>query len=36
MDGKHEAFSLAWDLILQLQNEFPKNVMRAIWSDNST
>ena len=27
-------FSHAWDLILRLQNEFPKNAMRAIRSDN--
>ena len=36
MEGKDEAFSHAWDLILQLQNEFPKNAMRAIRSYNGT
>ena len=36
MESKDEAFSHARDLILQLQNEFPKNVMRAIHSDNGT
>jgi transposase InsO family protein len=36
MEGKDEAFSHARDLILRLQNEFPKNVMRAIHSDNGT
>jgi transposase InsO family protein len=36
MEGKDEAFSHAWDLILQLQNEFPKNVMRSIHNDNDT
>jgi len=35
MEGKDEAFSHARDLILQLQNELPKNAMRAIHSDNS-
>ena len=34
--GKDEAFSHARDLILRLQNEFPKNAMRAIHSDNGT
>jgi transposase InsO family protein len=34
MESKDEAFSYAQDLILRLQNEFPKNVMRAIRSDN--
>jgi hypothetical protein len=34
MEGKDKAFSHARDLILWLQNEFPKNVMRAIRSDN--
>jgi transposase InsO family protein len=34
IESKDEAFSLAQDLILRLQNEFPKNVMRAICSDN--
>ena len=36
MESKDEAFSHARDLILQLQNEFPKNAMRAIRSDNGT
>jgi len=36
MEGKDEAFSHARDLILWLQNEFPKNAMRAIHSDNGT
>ena len=36
MEGKDEAFSDARDLILRLQNEFPKNAMGAIHSDNST
>jgi IS30 family transposase len=36
MEGKDEAFSHAWDLILRLQNEFPKNTMRAIHNDNGT
>jgi hypothetical protein len=36
MEGKDEAFSHARDLILWLQNEFPKNAMRAIHSDNDT
>jgi hypothetical protein len=34
MEGKDEAFSYAQDLIFQLQNEFLKNAMRAIHSDN--
>jgi transposase InsO family protein len=34
IESKDEAFSLAQDLILWLQNEFPKNVMRANCSDN--
>jgi transposase InsO family protein len=34
--GRDEDFSHAWDLILRLQNEFPKNAMRAIHSDNVT
>jgi transposase InsO family protein len=34
MKGKDEVFSHARDLILRLQNEFPKNAMRAIRSDN--
>jgi transposase InsO family protein len=36
MENKDEAFSLARYLILWLQNEFPKNAMRAIRSDNGT
>ena len=36
MEGKDEAFSHASDLILLLQNEFPKNTMRAIHSHNGT
>jgi hypothetical protein len=36
MESKDEAFSHARDLILRLQNEFPKNVMRAIRNDNGT
>jgi transposase InsO family protein len=36
MESKDEAFSHAQDLILWLQNEFPKNAMRVIRSDNST
>ena len=36
MEGKDEAFSHARDLILRLQNEFPKNAIRAIHSDNGT
>jgi transposase InsO family protein len=36
VEGKDEAFSHARDLILWLQNEFPKNAMRAIHSDNGT
>jgi transposase InsO family protein len=36
MQGKDETFSHAWDLILWLQNEFPKSAMRAIRSDNGT
>jgi hypothetical protein len=36
MKSKDEAFSLAWDLILWLQNGFPKNIMRVIRSDNGT
>ena len=35
MESKDEAFSHARDLILQLQNEFPKNAMRVINSDNA-
>jgi hypothetical protein len=36
MEGKDDAFSHARGLILWLQNEFPKNAMRAIRSDNGT
>jgi transposase InsO family protein len=36
MEGNDEAFSYARDLILRLQNEFTKNAMRAIRSDNGT
>jgi transposase InsO family protein len=36
MVSKDEAFTHARDLILRLQNEFPKNAMRAIRSDNGT
>jgi hypothetical protein len=36
MEGKDEVFSHARDLILWLQNEFPKNAMRAIRSNNGT
>jgi transposase InsO family protein len=36
MTVKDEDFTHARDLILQLQNEFPKNAMRAIRSDNGT
>jgi transposase InsO family protein len=36
MESKDEAFSHAQNLILQLQNEFPKNAIRAIRSDNGT
>jgi transposase InsO family protein len=36
MTMKDEAFTHARDLILRLQNEFPKNAMRAIHSDNGT
>jgi transposase InsO family protein len=34
MKAKDEAFTHARDLILRFQNEFPKNAMRAIHSDN--
>jgi hypothetical protein len=34
MKAKGEAFTHARDLILRLQNEFPKKVMRAIRNDN--
>jgi transposase InsO family protein len=36
MKVKDEAFTQAQDLLLRLQNEFPKNAMRAIRSDNGT
>lgn len=36
MKEKDEDFTQARDLILQLQNEFPKNAMRAIHGDNRT
>jgi transposase InsO family protein len=36
MVAKNGAFTHARDLILRLQNEFPKNVMRVIHSDNGT
>jgi hypothetical protein len=36
MKVKDEDFSHTRDLILRLQNEFPKNAMRAIYSDNGT
>ena len=36
MESKDEAFSHARDFILRLQNEFPKNAMRAICSNNGT
>ena len=36
MESKDEAFPHARDLILWLQNEFPKNAMRAIRSDNGS
>jgi transposase InsO family protein len=36
MKAKDEAFTHGRDLILQLQNKFPKNSMRAIQSDNGT
>jgi hypothetical protein len=36
MTTKDEAFTHARDLILRLQNEFPKNAMRAIRSGNGT
>jgi hypothetical protein len=34
MEGKDEDFSHARDLILRLQNVFPKKAMRAIRNDN--
>ena len=36
MKAKDEAFTHARDLILRLQNEFPKNAMRAIRNVNGT
>jgi transposase InsO family protein len=36
MESKDEPFSHARDMIRRLQNEFPKNAMRAIRSDNGT
>ena len=36
MTTKDEAFTHARYFILRLQNEFPKNAMRAIRSDNGT
>jgi transposase InsO family protein len=36
MKVKDEDFSHTRDLILRLQNEFPKNAMREIYSDNGT
>jgi transposase InsO family protein len=36
MKANDEAFTHARDLILRLQNELPKNAMRAIHSDNGT
>jgi hypothetical protein len=36
MKEKDEAFTHARDLIFRLQNELPKNAMRAIRSDNCT
>jgi hypothetical protein len=36
MAVKDEAFTHARDLILRFQNEFPKNAMSAIHSDNGT
>ena len=36
MESKDEAFSHARNLILRLQNEFPKNAMRVIRNDNGT
>jgi hypothetical protein len=34
MKVKDEAFAYVRNLMLRLQNEFPKNAMRAIHSDN--
>jgi transposase InsO family protein len=34
MESEDEVYSHAQDLILQLQNEFPKNAIREIHSDN--
>ena len=36
MEANGEAFNHARDLILWMKNEFPKNAMRAIHSDNGT
>jgi transposase InsO family protein len=36
MTTKDDAFTHARDLILRLQNEFPKNAMRSIHGDNGT
>jgi hypothetical protein len=36
MESKDDTFSHARDLVLRLQNEFSKNAMRAIQSDNVT
>jgi hypothetical protein len=36
IDAKDEAFTHVQKLILRLQNELPKNAMRAIRSDNGT
>jgi hypothetical protein len=36
MEAKDDAFAQARDLILWLKNEFHKNALRAIHSDNGT
>jgi hypothetical protein len=36
MKAKDEVFTDAQDLILRMQNEFPRNAMRAILTDNGT
>jgi hypothetical protein len=36
LESKDEAFSHTWDLILRLQNVFPKNAKRAIRTNNGT
>jgi hypothetical protein len=36
MKAKDETFTHARDWILRLENEFPKNAMRAVHSDNGT